>query len=80
MKQIIKIVGVLGILGAVYLAPGVKVSAATSCTAWVEESGFTECINGVNYWHRILKRSCITDGSSNVDIQYDNGRYPIGSC
>ncbi|HAB62381.1 MAG TPA: hypothetical protein DCE48_17095 [Lachnospiraceae bacterium] len=80
MKYFIKIVGVLGLLGVIYLAPGVKVSAATSCTSWVVDSSYTECINGVKYYNRVLKKTCIDEGGNVPYTVTDYDRYPIGTC
>lgn len=79
MKHFIKMVGVLGILGAVYLAPSVKVSAK-ECTAWVLDSSFTNCENGLKIYYRTLSRSCITEGGTYVVTEYNRDNYVIGTC
>lgn len=81
MKHIIKMIGVIGILGAVYLAPSVKVSA-TTCSEWSLSSSEISCENGLKMYSRTLSRLCSTPVNNNANyvLQYNYDKYVIGTC
>ncbi len=76
MKQLVKLVGVIGIIGAIYLAPSSK--ALASCGPWELYTSNIECISGVKYYQRILTKTCVD--STGINITFDNDSYPIGYC